>query len=227
MTPAEILSQARSQFDDPNSTFITDAEGYAYIWQGLYELCAQSDIIEVKQTKTTVNGTADYSFNFLPTNGGTLLVQDFIKIKMVTWDENILFRRDLEKFQQIVGPTASSGSPQWYRYFNNTMTLTPTPTSAKTLLVYGTGRPAEITANTANDDLFHSFGFEEAFQQDVIDYVLMRMYYKDDDQKAIEHRTLWEAHLKRITLEQKQIEYMDNHTTVTTTDDDAFPWSFF
>jgi len=52
------------------------------------------------------------------------------------------------------------------------------------------------------------------------------MYYKDDDQKAREHLSLWESHLNRIELEEKQRDYADNHFTIMTTDDDSFPWSF-
>ena len=215
MKPADILSQARSQFDDPSSTFITDTEGYSYIWQGLYELCAKSDVIQVKDTSlTTVNGTADYT---TPTT--------FIKIQQVEWGGNIIFKRDTEKFQQITGSTASSGNPQWYRQWGKTLTLTPTPTSAKTITIYGFGRPTEITTSNANTDIFTTDGIEEAYQQDVIDYVLMRMYYKDDDTKALQHKNLWEQSLQRIALEEDLRNYGSNHTTVTTTDDDGFVWS--
>ncbi len=223
MTPADILSQARSQFDDPSSAFITDAEGYAYIWQAFYELCAQSDIIQTTQSVTTVAGTESYSFNIPP--NGTTRAQDWIKILLVTWDDETLFRKDLEKFQQIRGKSPGQGNPQYYRYFGTDMALNPIPNAAKTLKVYGTNRPNEITSSNANSDIYQIWEIEEAYQQDCIDYVLMRMYLKDDDRKADVHRDLWEGHLRRIALEQKQVDFMSNHTTVTTTDDDSIPWS--
>lgn len=216
MTPNEMLTQVRSQFDDPSTAFIETGEGYAYIWQGLYELCVKSDIKQIIDTSiTTVNGTADYT---MPTS--------FIKTQQITWKGDMLLRRDLEKFQAITGSNPSTGNPQWYVWWGKTLTLTPTPSSAQTVKIWGFGRPTEITSANADIDIFTTDGIEEAFQQDVIDYVLMRVYYKDDDQKAIQHRNLWETSLQRIALEQKQRDYMDNHTTVTTVDDNAVPWSF-
>ena len=216
MTPAEILSQARSQFDDPSSAFITDTEGYAYIWQGLYELCDKSDVRQISDTSiTTVNGTSEYT-----------MPSDFIKVQNMTWNGDLILRKNIEDFQATTGSNPSSGNPQWYQWWGKVLTLTPTPTSAQTVKIYGFGRPTKITAGNATTDIFTNDGIEEAYQQDVIDYVLYRMYYKDDDRKATEHLNLWELSLKRIELAQKQRDNMDAHNTVTTTDDDNAPWSF-
>ena len=132
----------------------------------------------------------------------------------------------MEKFQAITGDNPSSGNPQWYSWWGKTLSLTPTPTTAQTVKIWGFSRPTELNADNADTDIYTNDGIEEAYQQDVIDYVLMRVYYKDDDKKAIEHRNLWETSLDRIALEQKQRDYMDNHTTVTAVDDVSVPWSF-
>lgn len=215
MTGAELLSQVRLQFDDPSTAFIETQEGYDYIWQGLYELCAKSNIRKIIDTSiTTVNGTVDYA-----------MPESFIKIQQITWDDDLLFRRDLEKFQGITGGNPSTGNPQWYVWWGKTLSLTPTPSTAKTIKIWGYGRPTKITSANASTDIFTNDGIEEAYQQDVIDYVLMRVYYKDDDQKALQHRTLWEASLERIQLEEAQKRYGDNHVTVTVTDDVGIVWS--
>ena len=222
MTPAEIITNVRSQFDDASSAFLTDAELYSYIWQGLYELCAQSDVIQKTDSSiTTVNGTAAYNMPVSNSEEGTGPL--FIKIQQVTWNGNLLFRKDLESFQAITGNSASSGNPQYYNQWGKVLTLTPTPTTAQTVKIYGFGSPSD--PSTSNRDIYERDGIEEAYQIDVIDYVLMRAYYKDDDTKAIEHKRLWEMSLQRIKLEQKQRDNMGAHSTVTCTDDSSVIWS--
>ena len=232
MTPAEIITNVRSQFDDASSAFLTDTELYSYINQGLYELCAQSDILQKIDTSiTTVNGTATYD---MPGVGGfdVTTYPIFIKIQQITWNGNLLFRKDLESFQAITGNNPSNGNPQYYNQWGKVLTLTPTPTTAQTVKIWGFGRPPVISASVADADLYagngttaYPGGIEEAYQNDIIDYILMRAYYKDDDTKAIEHKRLWEMSLQRIKLEQKQRDNMGAHSTVTCTDDSSIIWS--
>lgn len=217
MTPSEIYGNARAQFVETSAAFITDAELRFWLWQALYELSNKIECIQTTDsTTTTVASTASYS---RPTN--------CIKILRVTWDSVKLKKIDMTQYdavsQQGYGSTPAEGNPVYYYEWGNNITLYPTPGSAETLKFWYTKRPTQLTSS--NDSSSTVIDVPEQFQFYTIDYLLYRMYLKEDNRKADVHMNLWEDHKRRAREEWEELRFNDQYLTVK--DENNFPQSEF
>lgn len=182
MTPADLITTVRDQVYESSASFWTDAELYRYATQAEQEI---ADLVECSEatdaTTSTVSGTQEYA---KPT--------DCEYIKRVTWDGMPLKRIDFRDKDTVsnVGygtTTDTSGQPEYYYEWGANVGVFPVPTTAKTLKFWYVSKPAALSAAST------AFTVPNLFHSALVDYVLYRMYAKDqDDQRSGFHKTLWD-----------------------------------
>lgn len=183
MTPAQLLSNVREQFSEPNPTFNTDGAIYSYMWQAETEIANLIPCTEATDTSTTtVSGTREYSF---PSG-----VQ---RIHKVSWNAYPLKKMDLKDLDYLeetaYGYTGSTGDPVYYYEWANKIGLSPIPDSAQTIKLYYLKDPTELT------DTSTSFTIPSWLAHYIGDYCLYRMYLKDKEASRSElHLNLWVKH---------------------------------
>lgn len=192
-TPAQILTTVRSQIAEVEAGYFTDDEIRSYMWQGECELAKLLQCTETNSSTTsTVVGTREYA---QPTN--------IINIYRVTWDSFPLTKINVNEVDIVEGAayayTGSQGSPLYYYEDRNYIGLSPIPNAIKTLKVYYTAEPAEITSSSTAFTIPAIFGFY------LSDYCLYRMYIKDADaERARFHLDRWNEYLLKAQSEYKR-----------------------
>ena len=197
MTLTEIEEAARAQYNGDGDTFFNSVDFYRSIYQASQILAREALCIEAAYTTTTVASTQEYAF---PSNT--------ISIKRVTYDgrkvECINMRQDDMLTLQGTG-AVSTGTPQYYFVWDDTIYLRPVPAEAATLKIFSYNEASEIVAGS-------SIEIPTLFHMDMVEYVLSRMYAKDkDSQMAAFHRDLWDravGNAKRWAQKRKRGDSM-------------------
>jgi hypothetical protein len=183
MTPLEVVTFARQQYNAVGDTFFSDPEMYSLIKMAQTELATKAKCIERVYSTTTVAGTQTYDFPTLA-----------IEIKRVTYDgyvlEPITFREDdlLTAYDQA---TTSQGSPRYVAVWNRTLYLRPIPDSALTLLIQAVIGPDDVSATSTLDvpALFHI---------DLADFLLWKMAVKDKNWSAADYfKKIWDEKVEK------------------------------
>ena len=169
MTPSEIETMARRQYNAVNDSFWSQAEVMDLIYAACLELSNESDLIEDTFTTTTVAGTQTYSF---PTNA--------LKIYRVEYDGQKLQKitqRDDDKLTLVNSNTTEQGRPLAYWIWNNELYLRPIPDDAKQLKVfaYVQAAPIQVTSTLEIPSVFHTR---------ITDFILHAFTAKDKDYTA-------------------------------------------
>lgn len=172
MTPADIETQARAQYNASGDTFFTSAEILGYIYQAQLELANECNIVENIYTSLTVAGTRQYAF---PVKTRVIKRVEFINLSGTAQKlEPVTFRED-DALTGVNIASQAMGSPTFYAVFNFNIYLRPIPdTSACTIKVYSYDEPAVVTALSTLD-------VPTPFHMDIVDFVVMKMYGKDKD----------------------------------------------
>lgn len=172
MTPTELLTLAKQQYNATGDSFFSDAELYSLVWMAQNELAREANVIEQTYTTTTVASQQAYAYPSLT-----------ISIKRITYDglklEPITFRQDDEL---TVGnaATTQTGTPNYYAVFNKIIYLRPVPAAAASLVIFSYNEAQSVTASTTLDVPTH-------FHQDLADFLLWRMSAKDKNYTGAEY----------------------------------------
>lgn len=181
MTPDEIVSYAKQNYNATGDDFFSDDELYKHIWQAESILARECNAIEDTYATTTVADQQEYTF---PT--------DALAIKAASYDGRDLRRINFKDFKRLYmeNPTAS-GIPVAFSQFNRTLYLGPTPSDALDLELWTFNKPAEVTSTSSLD-------VDEEFHLGIVNFLLWRMALKDQNfQLAAEYKALWDEEKQR------------------------------
>lgn len=182
MTPEQSVISVRNQFYETASGFVSDDEIRGSLWEAEREFNSYVECYVSTAVVTTVTGTQEYAF--------TSFASNVMQVRHLTYDGDKLKKidfRDLH-FLDDDGTTsdASTGDPTHYYEWGSYVGLWPVPTESATVKMWGVFNPPEPTASYSIPVHFHHF---------LHDYVLYRLYLKDqDDGRAAYHKKLWEEH---------------------------------
>lgn len=138
MTPAQIETFARQKYNAVSDTFFSSSEIMSMIWDACLEFATETKCVERVYTTSTVASQQEYSY---PTNT--------IAIKRVTCNgiklEPIDFRDD-DVLTLNNDLSTTTGAPQYYSIWNETLYLRAIPDDVYTLKIFSINEPQEVTS---------------------------------------------------------------------------------
>jgi hypothetical protein len=179
MTPSELNTAAREEYNAVGDTFFSDASIYNLITKGCNELALKAKMIEAVSTSTTsVSGTQTYSF---PTYAFEVYRVEYNGAKL----DPIDFRDD--DIVNLYPTTTTTGTPRYYAQWNRTLYLRPIPgTSALTIKIYSYNYPQAVTSTSTLE-------IPAVWHWGLVDFVLMNMVAKDQNTSLISYyKSLWD-----------------------------------
>lgn len=182
MTPSQILTQMRLEYNAVGDKFWSDEELLNVLYQGSMELATRSLCIEEIFSVTTVVDQREYA-----------MPDKAISLKVVTYDDEIC--RPLSPEEDLLYDSdysiSVSGEVAWYSFYNDTLFLRPTPSEAKTLKIYAAVEPQVIMASSTME-------IPTRYHPDLITFGLSKMIKKDKDYSAAQvYANDWERAVLR------------------------------
>lgn len=170
-TVNDVMRAVKRTFGDESGVQLEDADIFMWVNDAQEEIVKRNKIIKTTATATAIAGQADYTF---PT-------EDILQIESLHVDgqklQNMPFAQADEDFINKDN-AAESGTPVLWWEWGGTFTLWPAPSSALTIKLFYTKKPARITAST---DLL---SVPDKYYRQVVDYVLQQAYEMDEDWQA-------------------------------------------
>ena len=176
MTGSELAEYARQVANGVGDTFWTDAEMYRYIWEASAVLATECRLIERSYTTTTVASTAAYA---APTYA--------MVIKRVTYNSSKLMPINFREYDALVqnATVIPTGTPQYYYYWEDELTLYPTPDAAYTLKIWSYNHPQAVTATSTIE-------VPPVWHLSMADFVVWKMLAKQMNfQAAAQFQSSW------------------------------------
>lgn len=177
MTPLEVITSARQQYNAVGDDFFSDQELYDILFAGSQEFSKKAFAIERSFSVSSVASQQQYNW---PTNA--------IRIKRITYDGIKLapftFRDDdvLTQLDQAIGTV---GVPSAYAVWEKVFYLRPIPSEIKTIEVLANVRPQRITVTSTLE-------IDEEYQMNLVDLILEHMNRKEKNYTGAQyHRGLW------------------------------------
>lgn len=198
MTPAEIELAAREQYNAIGDTNWSQLEIFRLIYAACLKLSRETLCIERTYTTSTVADQQEYAY---PTNtiGIMRVTYEGKKLSPITFQEDDVLSMDNAN-------TDTTGTPQYYAIWNETLYLRPVPSEVGTLKVFSYSEPQTITSTTATLEV------PTQFHMAIVDFILERMFSKDQNDKfASYHRAIWNeeiASAKRWAQKKKRTDGM-------------------
>lgn len=209
MTPSELITYARQQYNAVSDGFFSDAEMRMHVWSA-QDILSKERLIENAYDTTTVIGQQEYTY---PTNA--------IAIRRITYDGKRLTRIDFREDDIQTGfdaDTTSTGVPTTYVIFDRIIRLRPIPSDALALKIFTYDRPQEVT-NTSTLDV------PEEFHLGMVDYLLWRMASKDQNfQSANYYKSQWDDTLVRARQWARKRKLADSFNVVRDEEGEYSPW---
>lgn len=210
VTPLEISTFARQQYNAVSDSFFADAELYNHLYFAQTILAKEAKLVENVYTTTTVASQQEYTY---PTTA--------IAIKRVTYDGKDLMPIKMGADQLLTGnnaDTTGTGTPYAYFIFDKTIYLRPVPAAAETLKIYSYDMPSAVSATSTLD-------VPSEFHVELANYLLWKMAAKDQNfQSAALYKSEWEATVVRAKAWTRKRATANGFNVVI--DEDAFydPW---
>lgn len=185
MTPAQVLLAARNKYNAIGDSFWSDSELLDLLYEACLDLTKEEPkLIEATYTTSSVALQQEYAY---PTN--TILIKRITyngrKLELLTFTED----DEITGFNQ---DTTSTGSPQYYFVWNETISLRPVPdTSSDTIKIYSNNEPATLTIGS-------SIEIPTLFHMDLVNFIVSGMAAKDSNANmAIYYEKKWERSVLR------------------------------
>jgi hypothetical protein len=167
MTPAQVYSQIRSQANEDTAAFWEDSEILRHMSDAENIIAQQVGCTEDKTSFSSADGTREYT---LGSTVGTItrLTWDRYPLKAITVDQ-------LDVVEGVArGGVDSTGSPEYYYLWGQSVGFSPVPGSAKTVDMYHYAVPAAIDSTAVT-----SWTMPDKYGQYVTPYCLWQMFSKD------------------------------------------------
>lgn len=168
MTPTQILTAARNKYNAVGDSFYSDDELLHLIYEGSVILATEAKCIERVFSTSTVASQQEYTY---PTS--------LIEIKRITYNGEKLkpvnFRED-DSLTLGNAATTSTGTPQYYSIWNETIYLRPIPSAVGTLKIFGCVEPQIPGINSTLEvpSMLHIH---------LVNYVVSEMCDKDENDR--------------------------------------------
>lgn len=165
MTPSEIETAARRQYNATSDSFFSTDELYQIIYGAEVELAREALCIENTYTTSTAIGTQTYTY---PSTA--------IAIKRITYSGTklkVINMREDDLITLADQATANTGTPEYYFIWNRVIYLRPVPNAVDTLKVFSIDMPAALNTSSTSLDV------PIEFHWNIVDYVTGRMAAKD------------------------------------------------
>lgn len=213
MTPGEVATYARQQYNAVNDSFFADSELYKHIWLAQDIMSKECKVIENTYTTATVVGQQEYTY---PTNA--------IAIKRITYDGKRLSPIKMREDDILTGfnaSTTATGLPQYYFVFDRIIYLRPVPDSVLTIKIYSFDKPQEVSTTSTLD-------VPDEFHLDLVDFVLWRMAAKDQNfNSAAYYQKQWEGALARAKQWSRKRLVADGFNVVRDEDGATDLWGVY
>jgi hypothetical protein len=213
VTPDELNTYARQQYNAANDSFFADSELYKHQWFAQQVLAKEAKLIESTYTTPTVASQQEYTWP-----------DAVIAIKRITWNGKALDRITFREDDILTGRNASTsatGEPRGYALFDRVIYLRPVPASVYTLKLFTFDQPQEVSSTSVID-------VPEEFHLDLVNYLLWQMAAKDQNFEAARYyREQWTAAVERAKRWSRKRLTADGFNVVR--DDEAFysAWEIF
>jgi hypothetical protein len=210
MTPAQILTSIRAQFNEPTPNFITDSEIYQYLWEAETTINNLTECNEATDaTINTIIGTAEYS-----------LPSTVLFVKRVLWDYVRLKKIDFRELEnqegQSYGNPVASAQPYAYYLYGPSIGFYPTPNLVKNVKMWVITQPVLCTSGST------AFTIPQLFHHLFADYCLYRMFSKDqEDNRTAFYKAKWDEALAQAVRSWNQSKSSDKIYMVK--DADRYP----
>lgn len=173
MTPSQIEDAARRRYNSVGDSFWSSAEILELLYDACLEIATETLCIERTYSTTTTSGTQEYAY---PTNA--------IAIKRVTYNGQKLKVIDMREDDAVTGldmSTTSTGTPQYYFIWNETISLRPIPdSSSATLKIWTYNEPASLTSTSTLE-------IPTVFHMKLVYYIVAEMAAKDSNAVAAKY----------------------------------------
>lgn len=166
MTPTQIELAARNRYNAVGDSFWSQDEILMLLYDACLDMARECLLIENTYTTSTVASQQEYAY---PTTT--------MAIKRITYNGSKLKKINFREDDSITGlnqSTTSTGTPQFYFIWNDTISLRPIPTDVGTLKIYSFNEPAELTINS-------SIEIPTQFHMDLVNYIVSEMAAKDSN----------------------------------------------
>lgn len=200
MTPSQLETMARQQYNAVGDTLWSTAEIMDLIYAACMELALESWCIEQTFLAPTVVGTSEYDF---PGNS--------IGIKRITYDGRRLNKITFRQDDYLTGGNQNSttqGTPNAYAEWNETFYLRPIPDAVYNLKVFAFIEPQPVTSTSVLEvpSRYHLY---------MVDYLLYRMYAKDKDFNSAQFfENKWEKNKGKAVSQEKRKRRADAFAVV-------------
>lgn len=212
MTPLEIIQAARDFTNNQSTEFFSDDELINYLNFALKQASHRAKILENVSTSattpaTSTSGTADY-----------VLDSTVLEIKRVEY-AGLKLRPstfvEMDKLDSAIQNQPTQGTPRFYVYWGDTLTLFPTPNNTgDEIKVFSIDEHSTITSGgtVSGPSQFHHY---------YIDYIVYRMYLKEKHHElAAPHLQIWENHLN-VMARQMHAKKRRDHFNIVQSEDQS------
>jgi hypothetical protein len=199
MTPTELNTYVRQQYNAVNDTFFTDSEIFNYALEAETELARHAYVIKSTYTDTSVASQQEYAY---PTNALAVYRVTYAGRKL----RPITFRED-DQVTLLNAATTATGEPLYYAKWDDVLHLRPVPASSgDTIKVYTYDIPASITASG-------SLNVPARYHLSLANFCISKMATKDKNlQLAQYYHNLWVDTLKQARSEEVRAWNADGFT---------------
>lgn len=211
MTPTDVLTQARDQYNAVGDSFFTDSALLNWMKDACDILAREAWIIERVYTTTTVASQQAYAY---PTNT--------LAIKRITYNGRKIKRltgRQDDAATLSNQSAATTGNVVYYTDFNYTIYCRPIPDSAFPLVIYSynTAQPIVTTSSLEVPEWTHMA---------LVKYLLKTMFAKDQNTAMIQfYSGEWNEEVLKIKAIQRRRMRADSFATVQ--DEETLPVTIF
>lgn len=200
MTPTQIETTARNKYNAIGDNFFSQDEILTYMYEACVELARHAQMIETTYTTSTVASQQEYSY---PTNT--------IAIKRITYDgkklKPITFRED-DSITGLNQSTTSTGTPQYYAIWNETIYLRPIPSAVASLKIFSYNEPSALTISSTLE-------IPTQFHMDIVNFIVSEMASKDLNYTAADrYLQKWEKAKIEARKWQRRKNRGDSFSTV-------------
>ena len=139
MTVTQVLTAAKNNLNAESDTLWSESELLISLYLVCLEMARETNCIE--STSTSITSTASTATYTKPTRA--------LDIFRVTYSGTKLQQIDLREMDAMFTNSSASGTPVFYSFFNDTITLYPTPSaSSDTIKVWSYNEPATISISS-------------------------------------------------------------------------------
>lgn len=178
MTPVDIETAARDQYNATGDTFFSQTAIMTLIYKAQCQLVAKAPVIERTFTTPSVASQREYDY---PTEAFSIWRAEYNGMPM----SKVTFRED-DSVNNLTSAVTTTGTPRYYSIWNNTLFLRPSPAvDADTIKLYTYNIPQTVTSTSVLE-------VPVVFHAGIIDFVLSEMFAKDTNVTgAMYYRKLW------------------------------------